>query len=124
MFTNVNDLFSYAVLPALVDGNQNRIEQNRLTRGPRRFHRLSLPVETEVDLAIVRDRCASSAKTMLEGLGHSLGTQVTVPKKKKEISILFYDNGLARREPSEENSEHKKQRHAQVPSIGAAEGST
>jgi hypothetical protein len=81
-------VFLSPVLPALVDGI--RIASSKTSsRAASSIHRLSLPVETEVDLAIVRDRCASSAKTMLEGLGHSLGTQVTVPKRRTKSGYSF-----------------------------------
>jgi hypothetical protein len=72
----------------LVDGI--RIASSKARSGAdSSIHRLSLPVETEVDLAIVRDRCASSAKAMLEGLGHSLGAQVTVPKRRGKSAYSF-----------------------------------
>jgi hypothetical protein len=81
-------VFLSPVLPALVDGI--RIASSKARSGAASsIHRLSLPVETEVDLAIVRDRCASSAKAMLDGLGHSLGTQVTVPKRRGKSAYSF-----------------------------------
>ncbi len=81
-------VFLSPVLPALVDGI--RIASSKTSsRSASSIQRLSLPVETEVDLAIVRDRCASSAKAMLEGLGHSLGTQVTVPKRRRKSAYSF-----------------------------------
>jgi hypothetical protein len=80
--------FLSPVLPALVDGI--RIASSKTSpRAASSICRLSLPVETEVDLAIVRDRCGSSAKAMLEGLGHSLGTQVTVPKRRRKAAYSF-----------------------------------
>ena len=81
-------VFLSPVLPALVDGIRIASTKAR-PRAASSIHRLSLPVETEVDLAIVRDRCASSAKAMLEGLGHSLGTQVTVPKRRVKSAYSF-----------------------------------
>ena len=81
-------VFLSPVLPALVDGI--RIASSKTSSGAASsIHRLSLPVTSEVDLAIVRDRCASSAKAMLEGLGHSLGTQVTVPKRRGKSAYSF-----------------------------------
>ena len=81
-------VFLSPVLPALVDGI--RIASSKTSSGPASsIHRLSLPVTSEVDLAIVRDRCASSAKAMLDGLGHSLGTQVTVPKRRRKSAYSF-----------------------------------
>ncbi len=83
-----NFVFLSPVLPALVDGI--RIASTKARPGAASsIHRLSLPVETDVDLAIVRDRCASSAKAMLDGLGHSLGRQVTVPKRRRESAYSF-----------------------------------
>lgn len=81
-------VFLSPVLPALVDGIRIASSQAR-SGAASSIHRLSLPVETEVDLAIVRDRCASSAKSMLEGLGHSLGTQVTVPRRRVKSAYSF-----------------------------------
>lgn len=43
------------------------------------LQKLTLAVDTDVDLAIVRERCIASAKSMLEGLGESLGKQLTLP---------------------------------------------
>lgn len=81
-------VFLSPVLPALVDGI--RIASSKTSSGAASsIHRLSLPVETEVDLAIVRDRCHSSAKAMLDGLDHSLGTQVTVPKRTRKSAYSF-----------------------------------
>ena len=81
-------IFLSPVMPALVDGI--RIASSKARSGAASsIHRLTLPVETEVDLAIVRDRCASSAKAMLEGLGHSLDTQVTVPKRRGKSAYSF-----------------------------------
>lgn len=81
-------VFLSPVLPALVDGI--RIASSKTSSGAASsIHRLSLPVTSEVDLAIVRDRCASSAKAMLEGLGLSLDTQVTVPKRRGKSAYSF-----------------------------------
>ena len=89
--------FLSSVLPALVDGI--RIASNK--RGPRAsssVYRLSFPVESEVDLAVVRERCASSVKAMLDGLGQSLGERVTLPTRKQvsaysfAITVLLADN--------------------------------
>lgn len=80
--------FLSPVLPALVDG----IRIASLKKNPRAsspIYRLSFPVESEVDLAIVRERCASSVKAMLDGLGQSLGEQVTLPKRKRNLAYSF-----------------------------------
>ena len=116
-------VFLSPVLPALVDGI--RIASSKTgSRAASSIHRLSLPVETEVDLAIVRDRCASSAKTMLEGLGHSLGTQVTVPKRRRKSAYSFTITVLLAENRAKRTQSTRSSGHAQVPSIGAAEGST
>jgi Family of unknown function (DUF6502) len=93
--------FLSPVLPALVDGL--RIASSRAgLRASSSIHRLSLPVETEVDLTLVRDRCVSSAKSMLDGLGHSLGRQVTLPSRGKTpaysftITVLLAENQAKR----------------------------
>jgi hypothetical protein len=115
-------VFLSPVLPALVDGI--RIASSKTgSRAASSIHRLSLPVETEVDLAIVRDRCASSAKTMLEGLGHSLGTQVTVPKRIRKSAYSFTITVLLAENRAKRTQSTRSSGHAQAPSIGA-EGST
>jgi Family of unknown function (DUF6502) len=53
------------------------------------IQRLRLPVDTEVDLAIVKDRCIERATSMLDGLAHSLGERVTVPKKRSNAAHSF-----------------------------------
>jgi hypothetical protein len=80
-----NYAFLSPVLPALIDGL--RIASKK--PGPNvssSIYRLSLAAETEVDLAIVRDRCTSSAQSMLDGLANSLGSQVTVPRRRRSPS--------------------------------------
>jgi hypothetical protein len=83
-----NFAFLSPVLPVLVDGI--RIASKREdSRPPSSIQRLTLPVESEVDLAIVRERCLSSAKSMLDGLGESLGTSVTLPRTRRNSSCSF-----------------------------------
>ena len=53
------------------------------------IQRLSLAAESEVDLAIVGDRCRSSARSMLDGLAHSLSRQVTVPRRGRKPAYSF-----------------------------------
>jgi len=80
--------FLAPVLPVLIDGI--RIASGRA--GPQRssaIQRLTLPVESEVDLAIVRERCCSSAKSMLDGLSESLGTSVTMPRTRRHSEYSF-----------------------------------
>jgi hypothetical protein len=90
--SNLRQRYDFAflapVLPALVDGL--RIASRKV--GPSMASsilRLNLPAATEVDLSIVRDRCTSSVRSMLDGLAHSLGTQVTVPRRRKTPAYSF-----------------------------------
>jgi hypothetical protein len=69
------DLGSFSVaLPALIDG----LKIAAATKKPdiaTSIHRLLLPVDSDLDLAFVRERCISTVKTMLDGLRHSLGAK-------------------------------------------------
>ncbi len=95
-----NFAFLSPVLPVLVDGI--RIASRRL-RPSTSIQRLTLPVESEVDLAIVRERCRSTTKSMLDGLGESLGTSVTVPRRRRNpdysftISVLLVERRATKR---------------------------
>jgi len=89
--------FLSPALPALVDGI--RIASRRASSRPSSsIQRLTLPIESEVDLAIVRERCRSSTKSMLDGLGESLGTSVRVPRTRRNsafsitITVLLAEN--------------------------------
>jgi len=90
--------FLSPVLPVLVDGLRIASRKAGLNAASS-IHRLTLPAETEVDLAIVRDRCTSSAQSMLDGLAHSLGTQAATPRIKRSpnysfsITILLAESG-------------------------------
>jgi len=80
--------FLAPALPVLVDGI--RIASNRAgSRRASSIQRLTLPVESELDLAIVRERCRSSTKSMLDGLGESLGTSVTMPRTRRKSAYTF-----------------------------------
>jgi hypothetical protein len=80
--------FLSPVLPVLVDGI--RIASSKRSAGASSsIYRLSFPVEGEIDLAIVRERCASSVRAMLDGLGQSLGAQVTLPKRTRSSAYSF-----------------------------------
>lgn len=81
--------FLSPVLPALVDGLRIASARAQRSNTPSLIQRLSLSPETELDLAIVRDRCTSSAQSMLDGLAHSLSTQVTVPRRARKPSYSF-----------------------------------
>lgn len=98
-----NFAFLSPVLPVLVDGI--RIASRR-SRPSTSIQRLTLPVESEVDLAIVRERCRSSTKSMLDGLGESLGMSVTMPRRRRTsaysftITVLLVENRAAKRSPA------------------------
>jgi hypothetical protein len=96
--------FLSPVLPALVDGLRIASEK----KGPAAassIHRLTLPAETDVDLTIVRDRCVSSARSMLDGLAHSLGTQAATPRSRRHPNFWFSVTVLLA-----ENSSNKNRR--------------
>ena len=69
--------FLSPVLPALVDALTIASNSARSRSSP--IQRLCIPIGSELDLAIVRDRCTTSARSMLEGVRESFGKQVTVP---------------------------------------------
>ena len=91
--------FLTPVMPVLVDGI--RLASGRLGSAPSSIQRLTLPVESKLDLAIVRERCSSSAKSMLDGLSESLATSVTVPRTRRSseysctITVLLVENSKA-----------------------------
>jgi Family of unknown function (DUF6502) len=90
--------FLSPVLPALVDGLRIAAKKGS-ARAASSIHRLTLPAETEVDLAIVRDRCISSTRSMLDGLAHSLGAQAASPRSRRHpnlwfsVTVLLAENG-------------------------------
>ncbi|MFZ1907259.1 MAG: DUF6502 family protein [Steroidobacteraceae bacterium] len=95
--------FLSPVLPALVDSL--RIASRRVgSKASSSIHRLSIPAETELDLAIMRERCVSSAKSMLDGLGDSLKTRVSVPQRRRNsphsfiVTVLLVENKALGRE--------------------------
>lgn len=83
-----NFAFLSPVLPALVDGLRIASKKRRRFNKPSSIQRLTLSPETDVDLAIVRDRCTLSAQAMLDGLAHSL-RQVTVPRRARKPAYTF-----------------------------------
>lgn len=78
--------FLSAVVPALTDGLRIASESSRLDPSLS-IQRLLIPVNTDVDLAFVRERCTSTAKAMLNGLGHSLGV---LPRKKTTRALCSF----------------------------------
>jgi Family of unknown function (DUF6502) len=85
---HLNFAFLTPVTPALVDGLRiaAKLERSSVKSS---IQRLSLPARTELDLAILRDRCKSSAQSMLEGLTHSLGKQIAIPTRKGRPNAWF-----------------------------------
>jgi len=93
----LNFTFLAPVTPALVDGLRIAATLTRSNTSTS-IRRLRLSARTELDLAILRDRCRSSAQSMLDGLAHSLGKQITVPTRKGRpnhwltITVLMAEN--------------------------------
>jgi hypothetical protein len=89
-----NFAFLSPVMPVLVD----LLRISCREPAPNAIQRLAIPVETEVDLAIVRERCHSSARSMLDGLAHSLGRRVTVSRSRStpnysySVTIVLAEN--------------------------------
>ena len=78
--------FLAAIVPALIDGIRVASERER-TEGGASMQRLVIPVGSELDLPLVRERCKSNAKAMLDGLSHSLGTKVNKRRAKLRPSF-------------------------------------
>jgi Family of unknown function (DUF6502) len=90
-----NFAFLSPVIPVLVDAL--RLASKRDCFGAASsIQTLSIPAETELDLAFIRDRCNSSALSMLDGLAHSLsaGRKMRRGSSKHSISVtvLVADN--------------------------------
>ena len=82
-----NFAFLSPVLPALLDVLRIASRKAR-SSGASSIKRLCVPAETELDLAIARDRCTSSAQSMLDGLAASLGA-VALPRKNSSRSPTY-----------------------------------
>jgi hypothetical protein len=80
-----NFFFLSPVLPLLVDALRLASKASATTASSIRT--LRIPAQSEVDLAIVRERCASSAQAMLEGLAHSLGSRPAAHRRPKMLSV-------------------------------------
>jgi len=83
-----NFTFLSPVLPALVDGLRIA-SRSAGANGLSSIQRLNLSAESEADLAIVRNRCTSSAQSMLDGLGHSMSRRATVQRRGRKPPYLF-----------------------------------
>jgi hypothetical protein len=104
-----HDLGSFsAALPALIDG----LKIAAATKKPdiaTSIHRLLLPVDSELDLAFVRERCISTVKTMLDGLSHSLGAKGQ-PRNAAGGSAAFAVTVLMVESSSKKNPQQRQRR--------------
>jgi Family of unknown function (DUF6502) len=100
-----------AVVPALIDGL--RIASAPGDDAGKSVYRLQIPAQSELELAFVKDRCSSSAKSMLDGLGHSLGVDSHKLRSKKKgatlvsVSILLSASRLKTRDLGTAGSRRK-----------------
>jgi hypothetical protein len=90
-----NFAFLSPVIPVLVDAL--RLASKRDCFGAASsIQTLSIPAETELDLAFVRDRCNSSALSMLDGLAHSLSAGRKMRRGSSmhsiSVTVLVADN--------------------------------
>jgi hypothetical protein len=91
-----NYKFLSPVLPVLIDSL--RVASRRDSSNIPSVQRLNIRAETEVDLVTVRERCASSARSMLDGLAHSFDLQVgpagrgRTPAHVFTITVLLSEN--------------------------------
>jgi hypothetical protein len=93
-----NFAFLSPVLPVLIDSL--RLASKRERPGLSSIQTLTIPAETEVDLAILRQRCATSARLMLKSLGHSASTRRAVPTPARSVTVTI----LLREKRSKEDS--------------------
>jgi hypothetical protein len=96
--------FLSPVLPTLLDSL--RIASTHVgSKSSSSIHRMTIPAETEIDLAITRERCVSSAKSMLEGLRGSLRRRGSVSRRRSNsprsfiVTVLLVENKAEAREP-------------------------
>ncbi|MGH8138651.1 MAG: DUF6502 family protein [Steroidobacteraceae bacterium] len=85
------------LLPAIVDGIR-LASRPKGRAGYSYMHRLTLSVPNVFELEMVRDRCVSSIKSLLGGLGQSLGAQESSPCRAKKtrhsctVTVLLIEN--------------------------------
>jgi Family of unknown function (DUF6502) len=101
-----------AVVPALIDGL--RIASAAGEDPAKSVLRLQIPAESEFDLAFVKDRCSSSAKSMLDGLGHSLGISTQKSRSRRKSGTLFSVSILLT-EDRTKNRNSESSRHRRKP---------
>lgn len=103
-----NFRFLSPVLPVLIDGLRvaSRWDGSKIPS----VQRLTIPAETEMDLATVRERCASGARSMLDGLAHSFGIQVGSSRRGRTPTYFFTVTVLLSENLTEEKSTLRSQR--------------
>lgn len=86
------------IIPALVDGL--RIASRERGKAIDSFlYRLKLHAPSAAELALIRERCASSIQSLLYGLSESVGHQVTIPLRERAsrhtltITVLLAERG-------------------------------
>jgi hypothetical protein len=84
-----NDFSFLTPLRAPFEDGLRIVSTPQKSRSAPLIQRLQLPVATEVDLAIVKDRCIERATAMLEGLSHSISERVTLPKRRSNAAYSF-----------------------------------
>ena len=93
--------FLLPVLPVVADCLRMAAELTEKHSASSIF-RLTLPIQTDFDLARVRERCVSSASNMIEGLAQSLSAREQKsrfrgqPKRSYAITVVLADRQLQR----------------------------
>lgn len=86
------------VIPALIDGIRLAAACESSSEPPS-IYRLTIPVQSDLNAAMVRERCLSTVTTMLNGLEESLGAQIIPARSRKArqhsfiLTVLLADNG-------------------------------
>ena len=86
-----------SVIPALIDGIR-LAAACETSREPPSIYRLTIPVPSDLKLAIVRERCLSTVATMLNGLEESLGGQIIRARSRRAqqhsfvLTVLLAEN--------------------------------
>jgi hypothetical protein len=89
------------VLPALIDALRIASVDRRNKLDPV-LYRLRLNADNETELGLIRERCQSGIKLLLEGLQESLANQVTIPARRRtvghtiHVTVLLADNRAQR----------------------------
>lgn len=90
------------IIPALIDGLRIASVESTSASGPM-LYRLRLPASSELELALIRDRCASGVQSLLHGLDASLKYPIAIPGSKRRplhalnLTVILADapNGRA-----------------------------